>query len=43
MHARGPPHMAKVSLRMDEDEVGTAFGDKAMLGAIIEDTICIAK
>jgi len=40
---KGAPRMAKVSLRMDEDEVGTAFGDKAMLGAIIEDTICIAK
>jgi len=40
---KGAPRLAKVSLRMDEDEVGTAFGDKAMLGAIIEDVTCICK
>lgn len=37
------PRMAMVSLRMDEDEVGMAFEDKAMLGAIIEDVTCICK
>ena len=40
---KGAPRMAKVSLRMDEDEVGMAFGDKAMLGAIIDDVTCICK
>ena len=40
---KGAPRMAKVSLRMDEDEVAMAFGDKAMLGAIIEDVSCICK
>ena len=40
---KGAPRLAKVSLRMDEDEVGTAFGDKAMLGAIVEDVTCICK
>ena len=40
---KGAPRMAKVSLRMDENEVGMAFGDKAMLGAIINDVTCIAK
>ena len=40
---KGAPRLAKVSLRMDEDEVGMAFGDKAMLGAIIEDVTCICK
>ena len=39
----GAPRMAKVSLRMDEDEVAMAFGDKAMLGAIIDDVSCICK
>jgi hypothetical protein len=40
---KGAPRMAKVSLRMDEDEVAMAFGDKAMLGAIVEDVTCIVK
>ena len=40
---KGAPRMAKVSLRMDEDEVAMAFGDKAMLGAIIDDVSCICK
>lgn len=40
---KGAPRMAKVSLRVDEAEVGQAFGDKAMLGSIIEDAACIAK
>ena len=40
---KGAPRIAKVSLRMDEDEVAMAFGDKAMLGAIIDDVSCICK
>jgi len=40
---KGAPRMGKVSLRMDEDEVGQAFGDKAMLAGIVEDTSCIVK
>jgi len=40
---KGAPRMAKVSLRMDEDEVALALGDKAMLAGILEDVHCIAK
>ena len=40
---KGAPRMAKVSLRMDEDEVGQAFGDKAMLAGIVEDVNCIVR
>jgi len=40
---KGAPRMAKVSLRMDEDEVGQAFGDKAMLAGIVEDVTCIVR
>jgi len=40
---KGAPRMAKVSLRMDEDEVALALGDKAMLAGIMEDVHCIAK
>jgi len=40
---KGAPRMAKVSLRMDEDEVALALGDKAMLAGILEDVFCIAK
>jgi len=40
---KGAPRMAKVSLRMDEDEVALALGDKAMLAGILEDVTCIAK
>ena len=40
---KGAPRMAKVSLRINEDEVHTAFGNKAMLGAIIDDVTCICK
>ena len=40
---KGAPRMAKVSLRINEDEVYTAFGNKAMLGAITEDVTCICK
>jgi cell division control protein 6 len=40
---KGAPRMAKVSLRMDEDEVALALEDKAMLAGIIEDVTCIAK
>ena len=40
---KGAPRMARVSLRLDEDEVAMAFGDKAMLGAIIDDVSCICK
>ena len=40
---KGAPRMAKVSLRMDEDEVGIAFGDKALLGSIRDDVSCICK
>eukprot|EP00092_Neocalanus_flemingeri_P022153 GFUD01024029.1.p1 GENE.GFUD01024029.1~~GFUD01024029.1.p1 ORF type:complete len:772 (-),score=294.74 GFUD01024029.1:140-2455(-) len=40
---KGAPRMAKVSLRMDEDEVALALGDKAMLAGILEDVACIAK
>ena len=40
---KGAPRMAKVSLRMDEDEVSLALGDKAMLAGILDDVACIAK
>ena len=40
---KGAPRMAKVSLRMDEDEVASALSDKAMLAGILEDVHCIAK
>ena len=40
---KGIPRMSKVALMMDEDEVGQAFGDKAMLAGIVEDTMCILK
>jgi len=40
---KGAPRMAKVSLRMDEDEVALALGDKAMLAGILDDVSCIAK
>jgi len=40
---KGAPRMAKVSLRMDEDEVALALGDKAMLAGILEDVTCISK
>lgn len=40
---KGAPRLAKVSLRMDEDEVSMALGDKSLLAAILEDTACIAK
>jgi len=40
---KGAPRLAKVSLRMDEDEVSMALGDKSLLAAILEDVACIAK
>ena len=40
---KGAPRMAKITLRMDEDEVAQAMGDKAMLAEILEDTHCISK
>merc|ERR1711936_1045347 len=40
---KGAPRMAKVTLRMDEDEVAMALGDKSLLAAILEDVSCIAK
>jgi len=40
---KGAPRMAKVSLRMDEDEVSLALGDKAMLAGILDDVTCISK
>merc|ERR1719244_603997 len=40
---KGAPRMDKVSLRMDEDEVALALGDKAMLAGILEDTTCIVR
>ena len=39
----GAPRMAKVSLRMDEDEVAMALEDKALLGGIVDDVSCIVK
>lgn len=41
--SKGAPRMGKVSLRMDENEVGLALGDKAMLAGILEDVSCIAE
>ena len=40
---KGAPRMAKVSLRMDEDEVAMALEDKALLGGIVDDVSCIVK
>ena len=40
---KGAPRLAKVTLRMDEDEVSMALGDKSLLAAILEDVACIAK
>ena len=40
---KGAPRMGKVSLRLAEDEVTMAFGDKALLGAITDDVSCICK
>lgn len=40
---KGAPRQGKVNLRLDEGEVGQAFGDKAMLAGIVEDTSCIVK
>jgi len=40
---KGAPRMARVTLRMDEDEVAMALGDKSLLAAILEDVSCIAK
>ena len=40
---KGASRMAKVTLRIDEDEVALAMGDKAMLAGILEDVSCIAK
>ena len=40
---KGAPRMAKVTLRMDEDEVALALGDKSLLAAILEDVSCISK
>lgn len=42
-NCKGVPRMATVGLRCDEDEVGQAFGDKAMLAGIIEDVNCIVR
>ena len=40
---KGAPRLAKITLRMDEDEVSQALGDKALLAGILEDVSCIAK
>ena len=40
---KGAPRLAKVTLRMDEEEVSLALGDKALLAGILEDVSCIAK
>ena len=40
---KGAPRMAKVSLRMDEDQVAMALEDKALLGGIVDDVSCIVK
>jgi len=37
------PRLAKVSLRLDEDEVAQAMQDKTMLANIMEDVSCLAK
>jgi len=37
------PRLAKISLRMDEDEVAQAMQDKTLLAAILEDVSCLAK
>merc|ERR1712048_244846 len=41
--SKGAPRLAKITLRMDEDEVSQALGDKALLAGILEDVSCIAK
>merc|ERR1719495_864507 len=40
---KGAPRLAKVSLRMDEDEVSMALGDKSLLAGILEDVTCISR
>lgn len=40
---KGAPRLAKITLRMDEEEVSVALGDKALLAGILEDVSCIAK
>jgi len=40
---KGAPRLAKITLRMDEEEVSLALGDKALLAGILEDVSCIAK
>ena len=40
---KGAPRLGKITLRMDEDEVSQALGDKALLAGILEDVSCIAK
>ena len=42
-HCKGAPRLAKITLRMDEDEVSQALGDKALLAGILDDVSCIAK
>jgi len=37
------PRLAKISLRIDEDEVAQAMQDKTLLAAILEDVSCLAK
>merc|ERR1712073_68069 len=36
-------YVCKGALRMDEDEVAMALGDKSLLASILEDVSCIAK
>ena len=40
---KSAPRLAKITLRMDEEEVSQALGDKALLSGILEDVSCIAK